>query len=172
MTEFTIRPVGFVRSNIQHIPFLDGESTDPSVKWQERVRQAKRDRGSISELVIEESLNGILDGIQDYSHLLVIFWAHRIPDEKRKIIKGHPMGREDFPIVGIFSTRSPVRPNPILVTVVRLLERKGNILKVAGLEAVDGSPVLDIKPYISDRNDADEVKMPDWMSDIQRALNE
>ena len=82
------------------------------------------------------------------------------------------MGRKDFPLVGIFSTRSPARPNPILVTVVRLLERCGNILKVEGLEAVDGSPILDIKPYIFPGEDASEVKMPAWMREVRQALNE
>ena len=150
---------------------MDNEPTDPSMRWRERVQQAKRDRVSISKLVIDESLDGILDGIQDYSHLLVLYWAHRISDEKRKTVKGRPMGRKDFPMVGVFATRSPVRPNPILATVVRLLEREGNVLKVMGLEAIDGSPILDIKPYF-DMNSAGEMRMPDWMSNIQQALNE
>ena len=172
MAEIIIRPVGFVQSDVTDLPFMDNEPTDPSMRWRERVQQAKRDRVSISKLVIDESLDGILDGIQDYSHLLVLYWAHRISDEKRKTIKSRPMGRKDFPMVGVFATRSPVRPNPILATVVRLLEREGNVLKVMGLEAIDGSPILDIKPYFFDMNSDGGMRMPDWMSNIQQALNE
>jgi len=78
------------------------------------------------------------------------------------------MGRKDLPLVGIFSTCSPVRPNPICVSAVRLLERNGNLLKVKYLDAIDGSPVIDIKPYTPSYYTTREVKVSKWMEQIQR----
>ena len=140
-----LRPVGIVRSNLKE-PSLVAESGD--LNW--HPKEGRREwRTLVSELVIDSSLAGILDGIEDFSHLLVLYWAHRVPPEGRSIIKAHPMGRNDLPLVGIFATCSPARPNTILATVVRLLEHKENVLKVEGLDALDGSPIVDIKPYHS-----------------------
>jgi len=82
------------------------------------------------------------------------------------------MGRKEFPLVGIFSTCSPARPNPVLTTVVRLCGRKGNTLTVTGLDAVDGSPVVDIKPYVKDFYPQDRVLIPEWMQRLQREVAE
>jgi tRNA (Thr-GGU) A37 N-methylase len=80
------------------------------------------------------------------------------------------MGRKDLPLVGIFATCSPARPNPLCAIVVRLLERNGNRLKVEGLDAIDGSPVIDIKPYNPSYYDAGEVRIPPWLEQIHRDL--
>jgi tRNA (Thr-GGU) A37 N-methylase len=73
-----------------------------------------------------------------------------------------------MPLTGIFATRSPARPNPILVSVVRILERKDNVLKVIGLEAVDGSPIIDIKPHVVAYDTKEQPKVAPWMEQIQR----
>ena len=131
--------------------------------WLRSVGIVRREEGSSqSELVIDEDLPGILDGVEEFSHLLVLYWADRIPPEERSQTRVHPRGREDLPLVGIFATRSPVRPNPICATVVRLLERKGNRLTVEGLDALDGSPLVDIKPFEPGSYSGDEVRLPDW----------
>jgi tRNA-Thr(GGU) m(6)t(6)A37 methyltransferase TsaA len=159
-----LRPVGIVRSNLKE-PSLVAESSD--LNWQ--PKEGRREwRTLISELVIDSSLAGILDGIEDFSHLLVLYWAHHVPSEGRSLIKAHPMGRKDLPLVGIFATCSPARPNNICATVVRLLERKENVLRVEGLDALDGSPILDIKPYHSSYYARDGVKEADWMLQIER----
>ena len=75
------------------------------------------------------------------------------------------MGNRDFPLVGVFATHSPVCPNSILATVVRLIERRGNVLKVTGLDALDGSPILDIKPY-QPYQEPKDIRVPDWMKKI------
>jgi tRNA-Thr(GGU) m(6)t(6)A37 methyltransferase TsaA len=164
-----LKPVGVVRN----------QSKDPSwgrtlgaLDWRERATRMKEQRESVSELVIDSSLEGILDGIDDFSHIMVIYWAHLIPPERRSMRKVHPMGNKDFPLVGVFATGSPVRPNSILTTVVRLVGRKGNVLRVTGLDALDGSPILDIKPYSRRIPDTDEIKVPDWMRDIHQNFTE
>ena len=163
-----LRPVGVVRSNLKE-PSLVAEFGD--LEW--RPKEGRREwRTRVSELVIDSSLAGILDGLEDFSHLLVLYWAHRVPPEGRSLIKAHPMGRKDLPLVGIFSTCSPARPNTICAMVVRLLERKENVLKVEGLDALDGSPLIDIKPYIPSYYHADNIKMADWMLQIEREFAE
>jgi tRNA (Thr-GGU) A37 N-methylase len=76
------------------------------------------------------------------------------------------MGRKEYPLVGIFCTCSPARPNPVLMTVVRLHKKEGNILKVSGLDAIDGSPVIDIKPYVEDFYPRKDVRISGWMQRI------
>ncbi|MFO8009288.1 MAG: tRNA (N6-threonylcarbamoyladenosine(37)-N6)-methyltransferase TrmO [Dehalococcoidia bacterium] len=178
MSEIVLKPVGFVRNSITEgahpagRPPAEEDSPEKHALWRERIRQSREARKSISELVIDESLAELLDGVEEFSHLLVLYWANRIPEERRTTLKVHPMGRKDLPLMGIFATRSPVRPNPVLATRVRLLERQGNILKVQGLEAIDGSPIMDIKPQVHDQYEDDERRMPDWMREIHQALDE
>ena len=90
--------------------------------------------------------------------------------QRRNLRKVHLMGRKDLPLQGIFATCSPARPNPILVSAVSLLERIGNVIKVKGLEAVDGSPIVDIKPYSKSYYSVDNPAVPEWMLQIQRDL--
>ena len=82
------------------------------------------------------------------------------------------MRREDLPLVGLFATRSPRRPNPIGVTTVRLLERRGNVLRVLGLDALDGTPVLDIKPYLPYGDCIQDTHVPEWVRSFNEELRE
>lgn len=168
-SEIKLTPVGVVRSEIKE-PSLVAGSRD--LKWRGKSEALKAGMSGISELVLARDLTGMLDGIEEFSHLLVLYWPHLIPPERRTPMKVHPMGRKDFPLVGLFATCSPIRPNSILVTAVRLLERKGNVLKVEGLDAVDGSPVLDIKPYVPGYYAKDAVREPNWMMQIHREFTE
>ncbi len=156
-------PVGVVR-NSANFENWDKGFSDKS--WEEKMAIMDKHRADVSEIVINEDLKDVLDGIDDYSHLAVFFWPHQVPQERRSTLKVHPLGNPEFPLVGVFATRSPVRPNPILETVVKLLERKDNILRVSGLDALDGSPVIDIKPYNPD-TDIGEIKIPDWMRQVR-----
>jgi len=162
-----LRSVGVVRSPLNE-PSLVADSVD--LEWRPQIAGARESRGVISELVIDSDLAGIADGLEDFSHLLVLYWAHRVDKYGRSITKAHPMGRKDLPLVGIFATCSPARPNPVCAMVVRLLERKGNVLKVRGLDAIDGSPLIDIKPYNPSYYAAEDVKVADWMAQIYREI--
>jgi len=82
--------------------------------------------------------------------LLVLYWMDRLTEQNRKVLVVHPKGDKTRPKRGVFSTRSPLRPNPIGLSKVRLLERGGNVLEVEGLDAVDGTPVIDLKKVDSD----------------------
>ena len=86
-----------------------------------------------------------LDGVEDLEHLTILYWMHRFGPEDRRRLRVHPRGDRSQPRKGVFALRSPLRPNPIGVTTARLLRRDGLDLYVEGLDAVDGSPVIDIK---------------------------
>ncbi len=106
-----------------------------------------KDKTRISQIVIHSELAEALEGVDGFSHLIVLFWLHKILDEQRKTLKVHPRGRKDLPLLGIFATRSMLRPNPVGLTLVELVKVEGNVLTVRGLDAFDGTPVLDIKPF-------------------------
>jgi len=131
------------------------------------VGREVRDRSNISLIVLDKSLAEALEGIDAFSHLFVIFWMHQTPIEERPALKVHPRGREDMPLVGAFATRTPYRPNPIGLTIVELLKVEGNVLTVRGLDAIDGTPVLDIKPF--DYWDVTEgVRVPVWWAKLEK----
>ncbi|MBI4376663.1 MAG: tRNA (N6-threonylcarbamoyladenosine(37)-N6)-methyltransferase TrmO [Elusimicrobia bacterium] len=106
-----------------------------------------------------------LDGIEGFSHLIVLFWLH---EAHRPSLKIHPKGVKQIPKIGYLATRTPHRANPIGVTVVRLFKRRGSILFVEGLDAWDGTPVLDVKPYTK-KDSIRRLRMPGWVSLLDKA---
>ena len=126
-----------------------------------------KDKTRISHIVIHSELAEALDGINGFSNLFVLFWLHKIPDEQRKTLKVYPRGRKDLPLLGIFATRTMLRPNPVGLTLVELVKVEGSVLTVRGLDAFDGTPVLDIKPFDSWDN-AETAKVPDWWTKLKK----
>jgi tRNA-Thr(GGU) m(6)t(6)A37 methyltransferase TsaA len=119
-----------------------------------------------SRIVVRRELADALDGIEGYSHVIVLFWIHRVPEEERGAARIHPMGDPALPLLGVFATRTQLRPNPIGVSVVPLLARNGNVLRVRGLDAIDGTPVLDVKPYIPHYDSVPQATIPAWASEV------
>ncbi len=106
-----------------------------------------------------------LAGIDGYSHLVVLFWLDRA-ERPRRLGPGDarpPEGNPAFPAVGLFATRSPRRPNPIGLACPRLVRREGSRLVVNGLDAWDGTPVLDLKGYSPRDELRPEATVPDWL---------
>ena len=141
-----LKAIGIVRNEIKQKPPVGYE-------WEKVV----------SEIVIDSSLTEALDGLEEFSHIIVLYWMHQAASGKAPL-KVHPMRREELPLVGLFATRSPNRPNPIGKATVRLLQRQGNILRVEGLDAIDGTPVIDIKPYIPGYDSVTDTKVPQWIT--------
>jgi len=129
-----LRPVGVVRSPFKEPADLPPPAFAPP-RFFERVT---------GEIEVFPEFAEALDDIEGFSHIIVLFHFHRSGGAKLKAV---PPG-ESRPR-GIFSTRSPHRPNPLGLSVLKLLARDGRVLEVAGLDIVDGTPVLDIKPYTS-----------------------
>jgi tRNA-Thr(GGU) m(6)t(6)A37 methyltransferase TsaA len=139
--EVTFTAIGTVRSKIK-----------------EPGRQKRADL--ISEIVINKDLAEALDDLDGFSHIIVLWWIHR--SRRLAPVKVRPKGDPENKLTGVFATRSPDRPNPIGKSTVRLMERRGNVLKVRGLDAIDGTPVLDIKPYIPGYDSVDGATAPPW----------
>ena len=129
----TLKAIGIVRNEVKEIPPSGND-------WWQEV---------ISEVIIDNDLTDALDGLENYSSIIVLYWMNRIP-EGQMPLKIHPRGNREIPLRGLFATRTPNRPSRIGKTTVRLINRQGNILKVKGLDALDGTPVIDIKPYAPD----------------------
>lgn len=159
-----LNPVGVVRNLSKEASW---GAAFGALDWRERSTRMKEQSQMMSEIIINADLDGILDGIDEFSHLMILYWAHMVHSEKRRTTRVHPLGSADFPLVGVFATHSPSRPNSILTSVVRLIGRDGNILRVTGLDALNDSPVLDIKPYLPESPCSGDVKMPDWMKQIR-----
>ena len=145
VADVTLRPIGVVRNRIKQ-PMPSG--------WED-VK---------SRIVLRPELAEVLLGLDTYSHVYVLFWPHQIPEGVRgSKPRLHPLDDPANPLQGALATRSQIRFNPILVSQVPLLKVEGNVLHVRGLDAVDGSPVLDVKPYIPDHDSIQEAKVPQWV---------
>jgi tRNA-Thr(GGU) m(6)t(6)A37 methyltransferase TsaA len=109
-----------------------------------------------------------LSGLQDFSHAEVIFLFDRVTDEEIEYGARHPRGRLDWPKVGIFAQRGKNRPNRIGLCTCRIVSVDGLALIVQGLDAIDGTPVLDIKPVMRGFLPREDVREPAWAGEIMR----
>jgi len=150
LSGMTLRAIGIVRNGVKQLP------RQVPFGWEKIV----------SDIVVDSSLSEALDGLGEFSHIVVLYWMHRVATTGQLPMKVHPMGKLELPLVGLFATRSPRRPNPVGETTVRLLQCQGNVLKVEGLDAIDGTPVIDIKPYIPEFDSAAKATAPQWITSL------
>ena len=130
------------------------------VKFIGRVVEVKGDEARIE--MKAEYCRGLFH-LDHFSHLTVLYWLHlRDNEDDRKTLRVIPMRHEGAPEMGVFGTRSPSRPNPIGLCVVELLKLEDCTLLVKGLDAKEGSPILDVKPYIPRADSIPEAKVPEW----------
>src|SRR3990170_8416862 len=154
LADVVLRPIGVVRNSIKE-PMMGG--------W-EAVK---------SRIVLRPELAAALLGLEGYSHIYVLFWPHQIPEDVRgSKPRLHPLDDPANPLQGVLATRSQIRFNPVLVSVVPLLKVRDNVLHVRGLDAVDRSPVLDVKPYIPHYDSVTEAKVPRWVEERAEAIRE
>jgi tRNA (adenine37-N6)-methyltransferase len=109
-----------------------------------------------------------LIGLDAFSHAEIIFQFHLVPDDRIETSARHPRGNPDWPKVGIFAQRGKNRPNRIGVTVCRVIDIDGRDLYVEGLDAVEGTPVLDIKPVMREFLPRGEIRQPDWAGELMK----
>jgi tRNA-Thr(GGU) m(6)t(6)A37 methyltransferase TsaA len=122
----------------------------------------------VSELHIEPELARGLDGIEEFSHVLVIYWMHGATFDAASDLLRRPRGRADMPERGIFAQRAKHRPNPIGVTAAAVVDRQGAVLRVRGLDAIDGTPLLDLKPYFREFDRIEAPRIPEWAERLMR----
>jgi tRNA-Thr(GGU) m(6)t(6)A37 methyltransferase TsaA len=105
-------------------------------------------------------------GLSDFSHVEIVFIFDRMLESEIEYGARHPRGRTDWPMVGILAQRGKNRPNRIGVTICQLVSVRGLTLEVKGLDAIEGTPVLDIKPYMPEFAPRGEVRHPAWAAEL------
>jgi len=145
---------------------MDTTSPDIHINPIGKVSSRQDERAKIA---IRPELAAALEGLEGFSHVWVFFWFHENDrPEARAILQVHPRRDPTNPLTGVFATRSPVRPNLIGFTCCRIVSVKGNILEVEGLDAREGSPVLDLKPYIPGSDALPQAEVPWWVKKIKK----
>ena len=113
--------------------------------------------------IYDEFADGLL-GLDGFSHIYVLFWFHENDfPEQRKVLQVHPRGDSRNPLTGVFGTHSPLRPNLIGLTLCKLVAVEGNRIEIEDIDAIDGTPIIDIKCYIPGSISRAEVRMPGWV---------
>jgi len=122
----------------------------------------------ISEIILLDHIpTEAFENIELFSHLEIIYYFDRV--DKNKIVhSGRPRGNPDYPVMGIFSQRKKDRPNQLGLCTVELIEHTGRSIKVKYLDAIDGTPVLDIKPVFRGFESKTEIKQAKWVNDLMK----
>lgn len=107
------------------------------------------------------------ENISDFSHLEIIYYFNKVKSQDI-VFSGRPRGNPNYPVTGIFAQRKKDRPNTIGLCTVELLEHKGRTIKVKYLDAIDGTPVLDIKPVFREFQPKQQIRQPDWVADLMK----
>jgi tRNA-Thr(GGU) m(6)t(6)A37 methyltransferase TsaA len=147
---FTVRPIGFVRS--------------PRTDVSDDFWGAVESEIELCPDIPPESLVGL----EDYSHVDILFVFDRVPPDDVEFGLRHPRNNLEWPKVGIFAQRAKRRPNRLAHSIVRLLGRDGSRLRVLALDAIDGTPVLDIKPVLSEFLPREPVRQPEYSRELMR----
>ena len=120
-------------------------------------------------IVLDKKHQKGLLGLDGFSHAYVFWWFDRNDSpEKRAILQVNPMGDPSNPRTGVFATRSPVRPNLIALTLCRIVSVENNTIEIEKTDAFDGTPVLDVKPFIPGYDSAPDATVPDWLEKARK----
>lgn len=143
--EITLQPIGVVRS-----------------PRDEAIDDYWGNVESVIELDPEQFTPDVAAGLSDFSHVDVVFFMNRVQPEKIETTARHPRGNTEWPKVGIFAQRAKGRPNRLGVTNCQLVKVEGLRITVRGLDAIEGTPVVDLKPYMAEFGPRGVVKQPEW----------
>lgn len=147
---FTVEPIGLVRNSRQQVE---------DDNW----------GGIVSEIVLQGALDAeALTGLAAFSHAEILFYFHQVPDAKIETRARHPRNNPAWPKVGILAQRGKNRPNRLGLTTVKIIRCEGASLFVEGLDAIDGTPVLDIKPVMQEFQPQGEIRQPAWASELMK----
>jgi tRNA-Thr(GGU) m(6)t(6)A37 methyltransferase TsaA len=147
--ELQVRPIGIVRSSAK----------DPVDHGWGRVE---------SLIEIRPELRPGLRGLDDFSHVLVVAWLDKADFDPARHLVRRPRGQADMPELGIFAQRAKDRPNPLGISVVELVRVEPTGVRVRGLDAIDGTPILDLKPYFPDFDSARRARVPEWVARLMQ----
>jgi tRNA (adenine37-N6)-methyltransferase len=120
----------------------------------------------VSTIVVKEDHIQGIEGLDEFSHAIIVTFLHQANFDVDQHLQRHPRGKKDLAKIGIFSQRAKHRPNPIGITTVQIVKLKEERLIVKGLDAIDGTPVIDIKPYYPHYDCVKDAVIPDWVNAI------
>ena len=146
MDPITLEPIGIVEDAPDDVTQLDWSEVESTIQLV----------GAFAEAADELTLE-----LEEYTHLIVVGWLDRYPPELRQRRTAYPGGDDSLPLQGVLALRG-ARPNPISVSVVELLEIDGDEIDVRGLDLAEGTPILDIKPYIPFYDSVYDAQIPEW----------
>ena len=145
--------------HITHIGFVNSPVTDP----------VDEDWGSVvAKIRLDDTFSSGLTGLENFSHAVIVFFMHDTSFDASADIISRPRGRDDMPLTGIFAQRARHRPFPIGVTAVEIVGVEGDTLRVRGLDAINGTPVIDIKPYFRQFDRVEAPKAPEWVDELMK----
>lgn len=121
-----------------------------------------------SRIVLEPDLRGGLRGLEEFSHVVVVTYLHQASFDASRHLVRRPRGLPTMPELGIFAQRAKDRPNPLGITVVLLVAVEPDGIRVRGLDAIDGTPVVDIKPHFPDFDSAAGARVPGWVAELMK----
>lgn len=127
------------------------------------IKKDKNWGSDVSQIIIKEEYENGLTGLSDFSHIIVVYFLDKAQFDRGRHLVRRPQGREDMPVVGIFSQRAKDRPNPIGITSVEIININKNIITVKGLDAIENTPILDIKPYYPMYDCKNNAVVPEWV---------
>jgi len=149
MDEIKLKPIGYISSSI-------AEKVDEN--W-----------GAVtSRILLKPEYAGALSGLEDFSHAIIVTFLHQAHYKKEKHLQRRPRNLETMPRVGIFAQRAKDRPNPIGITAVEIISVGNDYLEVKGLDAINETPVLDIKPYYPQYDKVDSPRVPEWVNRLMK----
>lgn len=146
--QYSIQPVAIVNNNRKEIEDDNWGSIMSTIELTEHFNESS------------------LKGVDEFSHLEIIFYFDKVADEKIQYDARHPRNNKNYPEVGIFAQRGKNRPNKLGVTIVELIDIKQRTLIVKGLDAIDGTPIIDIKPVMKEFLPKGDVKQPNWSTSL------
>ncbi|MBW2622191.1 MAG: tRNA (N6-threonylcarbamoyladenosine(37)-N6)-methyltransferase TrmO [Deltaproteobacteria bacterium] len=147
MDEILFKPIGYVATDVT-------ERVDDN--WGE----------VISRIDLQEEYTGSLLGLADFSHAIIVTFLHQAEYNPARHLQRRPRGLAEMPKLGIFSQRVKNRPNPIGITTVEIIEAGDRYLEIRGLDAVNGTPILDIKPYFPHFDRVQNPLVPEWVNKL------
>ena len=149
MNEIKLEPIGYVLSSVTE-------------RMDENWGEIK------SKIILNPEYTGALLGLENFSHAIIVTYLHQANYEKEKHLQRRPRNLETMPKVGIFSQRAKDRPNPIGITAVEIISVGDDYLEIKGLDAINETPILDIKPYYPHYDKIDSPKVPEWVDRLMK----
>jgi tRNA (adenine37-N6)-methyltransferase len=142
--------------------------SDAQVYKIESIGHVVKNAGKVKIEILSQYKDALL-GLSEFSHVLVFYWFNQNDSpEKRTILRVHPRGNKEIPLTGVFATRSPVRPNLIGLTVCKIKSIDDCMIIVDDIDAFDGTPIIDLKPYRPSVDCIPDASVPDWAKRINK----